>query len=191
MGNVLLFCNGIESGSDPDFFYPWQNELAKGFENCNYNVHWINFSDQNLMHVLNQAITHKIDFAFAFNWVYSNVLMLKTNDNDNLLNKLNIPIVNMFMDPVFSPNNRVIRFTGINHALASCISEDEPNDAKMLAPHVNQAFYCPLGGNIRGGGYLLYMKENIIYRLLAVIIILTAMKCFKICLMKQQQFAMT
>ena len=158
MGNILFFCGSIHEGKeDPDsgFFRIWQKELAKGFEGIGNNVFWVNLTDKHIIDSLNEAFKNKIDFAFSFVGTYEKILQLKLNDGEHVLNKLNIPLVNSFMDPVFSNNNKAVRFGGINHLLATCISEDEPDEVRFLAPYVNHTFFFPLGGtscNKLGGG---------------------------------------
>lgn len=160
MSNILMFCNGIDRGPDPDFFYAWQKELAKGFETLGNKVIWIEFLRPNFAQTLQEALRDKIDFAFGFCWLYSKAVALKAADGDNILNKFNIPYVSWFMDPVFSPNNSALRIGGVNHLLCVCISGDEAKDATLLAPHVNQASFCPLGGTANKSGTARALSER-------------------------------
>ena len=104
--------------------------MAKAFEELGNKVFWVNFSEEGVTNSIVEAFKEKPDFAFAFNWVYANVLNLKLNDGENLINKLNIPFVSWFWDGICVPTNPAVRFAGLNHLIVACISEDEVEEIK-------------------------------------------------------------
>ena len=150
---VLMFTNSVSDDENRGFGF---NELKQAFEQLNCRVIVIGFSDKDLIAQINQTfLSQRIDFALAFNWIYSNVCKLISNTGNNVLNDLNIPFVTYLWDAICMPTNPAIRTGGINHLLAACVSEEEPAQIKILAPHVKQAFFCPLGGSEpanKGGG---------------------------------------
>ena len=158
MANIVIFCNeSNESIKNPGAGYTskWNIDLAKAFEELGHRVTIISFLDENLLGSLKRVFNEKVDFAIAFNWVYANVLKLILTDGENILNKLNIPFVSWLWDGVCTPTNSALRVPGINHLIVACISEDEVDEIKMLSPHVQQVFFCPLGGSstdCEGGG---------------------------------------
>ncbi len=164
MANIVIFCN--ESMKNPDAGYTpkWNTELAKAFEELGNKVFWVNFSEEGVTNSIVEAFKEKPDFAFAFNWVYANVLNLKLNDGENLINKLNIPFVSWFWDGICVPTNPAVRFAGLNHLIVACVSEDETEEVTMLAPHVRQTFFNPLGGTVigisKGGGIIPINKRK-------------------------------
>ena len=106
MSNILMFVNEDLKDIEQGF---GNYDLSKGFEELGHNVTMISFLDENFFESLKKVLNEKIDFAFAFNWVYANVLKLNFTDGENFLNKLNIPFVSWLWDGVCVPTNPALR----------------------------------------------------------------------------------